>query len=64
MPGMTGIMISSIPPELRSVGNSVSHIFQELLGYLPSPMLYGLVTTLTGGPTSRWGMVLLVTWSF
>lgn len=49
VPGMTGIMISSIPPELRSVGNSFSHIFQELLGYLPSPMLYGLVITLTGG---------------
>ena len=64
VPGVTGIMISSIPSESRSVGNSVGHLFQELLGYLPSPMLYGLVITLTGGSTSRWGMILLVVWSY
>ena len=27
-------------------------------------MLYGLVVNLTGGSTSRWGMVLLIAWSF
>lgn len=27
-------------------------------------MLYGLVITMTGGSTSRWGMVLLVMWSY
>jgi hypothetical protein len=27
-------------------------------------MLYGLAITLTGGQTSRWGMGLLVAWSF
>lgn len=64
VPGITGIMISSIPAESRSVGNSIGHVFQELLGYLPSPMLYGLVITMTGGSTSRWGMILLVLWSY
>lgn len=64
VPAVTGIMICSIPPQYRSIGNSISHVFQELLGYLPSPVLYGLVISLTGGPTSRYGMGLLVAWSY
>jgi hypothetical protein len=27
VPGMTGIMLTSIPPDQRSMGNSVSHVF-------------------------------------
>jgi hypothetical protein len=64
VPGVTGVMISSIPANSRSYGNAISHIFQELLGYLPSPMLYGFVVMMTGGNTSRYGMLLLTTWSY
>ena len=64
VPGVTGIMISSIPPNTRAYGNSIGHIIQELLGYLPSPMLYGLIVSYTGGGTSRWGMFMLIVWSY
>ncbi|CAK85325.1 unnamed protein product (macronuclear) [Paramecium tetraurelia] len=59
VPAIMGIMITSIPREQRSSGNSLSHLFQELLGYLPAPVLYGFVQQQTGGSTSRWGMILL-----
>ncbi|CAD8132969.1 unnamed protein product [Paramecium octaurelia] len=64
VPAIMGIMITSIPREQRSSGNSLSHLFQELLGYLPAPILYGYVQQSTGGSTSRWGMILLSTVGF
>ncbi|CAD8139119.1 unnamed protein product [Paramecium octaurelia] len=64
VPAIMGIMITSIPREQRSSGNSLSHLFQELLGYLPAPVLYGFVQQQTGGSTSRWGMILLSTIGF
>lgn len=56
-------MISSVPRKLRAFGNSTAQIFLNLLGFLPSPFLYGLVCGLTGGRNSRWGMVLIMFWS-
>eukprot|EP00340_Litonotus_pictus_P005949 CAMPEP_0170525924 /NCGR_PEP_ID=MMETSP0209-20121228/11378_1 /TAXON_ID=665100 ORGANISM="Litonotus pictus, Strain P1" /NCGR_SAMPLE_ID=MMETSP0209 /ASSEMBLY_ACC=CAM_ASM_000301 /LENGTH=316 /DNA_ID=CAMNT_0010815455 /DNA_START=493 /DNA_END=1443 /DNA_ORIENTATION=+ len=43
IPNVQGIMISSLKPELRAAGNSVSNILQNLLGFLPSPFVYGLI---------------------
>ncbi|CAD8061376.1 unnamed protein product [Paramecium sonneborni] len=64
VPAIIGIMITSIPKDQRSSGNSLSHLFQELLGYLPAPVLYGYITQQTGGSTSRWGMILLSIFGF
>lgn len=64
VPAITGIMICSIPKDSRSSGNSISHLFQELLGYLPSPMIYGFIQSQSGGPTSRYGMITLMSWSY
>lgn len=63
MPSLTGIMISSIPKYLRSFGSSNAQLIQNLLGYFPSPFVYGLVCNITGGEESRFGMVLLMWWS-
>lgn len=63
MPAVMGIMISSIPKYLRSFGNSNAQLIQNLLGYFPSPFVYGLVCNLTGGEESRAGMILLMFWS-
>lgn len=63
MPAVTGIMISSIPKYLRSFGNSNAQLIQNLLGYFPSPFIYGLVCNVTGGEESRAGMILLMCWS-
>lgn len=56
-------MISSIPKYLRSFGNSNAQLVSNLLGYFPSPFLYGLLCNLTGGEESRAGMILLMFWS-
>lgn len=56
-------MISSVPKNYRAFGNSAAQIFLNLFGFLPSPFLYGLICELTGGRSSRWGMVLIMFWS-
>ena len=61
-PGLTGIMIASIPENSKEIGNSITQLFYNLIGYLPSPFIYGLVCKYTGGSQSRWGLVVLVLW--
>lgn len=45
MPGLTGIMMSSVSPYLRAFGNSTGEIIKNFFGYLPSPFIYGLFNT-------------------
>ena len=61
-PGLTGIMIVSIPENSKEIGNSITQLFYNLIGYLPSPFIYGLVCKYTGGSQSRWGLAVLVLW--
>ena len=63
-PGLTGVMIASIPENSKEIGNSLSQLFYNLIGYLPSPFIYGLVCKYTGGSKSRWGLGVLVFWGF
>ena len=44
MPILTGIIISSVPLNLRANGNSLSNFFANLIGYLPAPFVYGLIS--------------------
>jgi predicted MFS family arabinose efflux permease len=64
VPGLTGIMISSTHEKTKEVSNSITHLCYNLLGYLPSPFLYGLVCKYTGGQTSRWGLAFILLWSY
>lgn len=43
IPNVQGIMISSLRPELRGAGNSISNIFFNLIGFLPAPFVYGFI---------------------
>lgn len=43
IPNIQGIMISSLNPDLRAAGNSISNIMQNLLGFLPAPFIYGVI---------------------
>jgi hypothetical protein len=60
LPGMTGIIMSSIPGKFKTSANSITHLCYNLFGYLPSPLLYGVICNLTGGKESKWGLVFLM----
>lgn len=59
MPGLTGLMMSSVSPYLRAFGNSTGEIIKNVFGYLPSPFIYGLFNTLFG---DRAGIKVLMFW--
>ena len=63
VPGLTGIMLSSLGDYSKEVANSITHLCYNLLGYLPSPFMYGLVCSYTGGQKSRWGLQFLMFFS-
>lgn len=60
LPTLTGVMISSIPAELRNLGSSIAQFFEHLFGYLPAPTLYGWIIAQDNDPKSRSGMKLLM----
>lgn len=60
VPGLTGIMLSSIPPNYKEVANSHTHFCYNLIGYLPAPFLYGFICRYTGGSESKWGLAFMM----
>lgn len=64
VPGLTGIMLSSTPDGCKEIANSITHLCYNLIGYLPSPFLYGLVCKYTGGAESRYGLAFILLWSY
>ena len=63
-PGLTGLMISCIPENFKEIGNSITQLCYNLIGFLPSPFIYGLVSSYTGGEDSKWGLSVIILWSF
>lgn len=59
MPGLTGIMMVSVPPYLRAFGNSNGEIIKNVLGYLPAPFMYGWFNSMFG---DRAGIKLIMFW--
>ena len=57
-------MISTIPDNYKEIGNSLTQLFYNLIGFLSSPYIYGLVTSYTGGEDSKWGLSVIILWSF
>lgn len=59
LPVMTGILINTMPPSLRTLANSIANLVYNLFGYLPAPFVYGLAYQWSGGEEaeSRWGLV-------
>ena len=41
MPACTGIMLNQVPPNMRTMANSVANFSYNLFGYLPAPLMYG-----------------------
>lgn len=63
MPVLTGILVSTAPKSFSAVANSVANMFYNIFGYIPAPFVYGAVTDLTGGKTSRYGIAILMFWT-
>lgn len=59
MPGLTGIMMVSVPPYLRSFGNSNGEIIKNIFGYLPAPFMYGWFNQMFN---DRAGLKLIMFW--
>ena len=56
MPAVTGIMLNSVPPSMRTMANSIANTSYNLFGYLPAPLLYGIAYEYGGGGKSHLGM--------
>ncbi|EAS04286.2 MFS transporter (macronuclear) [Tetrahymena thermophila SB210] len=63
MPAVTGLMLHSIPKNYRAFGNSQAQLFHNLLGYLPAPVVYGIVNQMSQSVEKRSGMKVLMLWS-
>jgi len=64
LPGLSGFMLTSVPKELRYYASAFNSVTSNLLGYLPSPFLYGLIWHYTGGDASPYGLMINMYWSF
>lgn len=60
MPGLTGLMMVSVPPHLRAFGNSNGEIVKNIFGYLPAPFLYGWFNYMF--EDNKAGMKLIMFW--
>lgn len=59
MPGLTGLMMVSVPPYLRAFGNSNGEIIKNICGFLPAPFMYGWFNSMFG---ERGGIKLIMFW--
>jgi hypothetical protein len=50
LPTITGIMLNSVPENMRPQANSLAVLAYNLLGYLPAPFLYGFISTIQVDP--------------
>jgi len=63
IPNLVGVIISSIPNELRASGNSITNFFTNLIGYLPAPYFYSLIFDSTKDFNSKFAYGLIVNFS-
>ena len=60
LPCMTGIMLSTVDKQYKTIANSIANLSYNLLGYLPAPTVYGLIHDAGEGNNSRWAMGVLM----
>jgi len=49
LPVFVGVLLNLVIPQLRTLANSYANLVQNLLGYLPGPLVYGIIIEHTGG---------------
>lgn len=60
LPCMTGIMLSTVDKQYKTIANSIANLSYNLIGYLPAPTIYGLIHDAGEGGNSRWAMGVLM----
>lgn len=63
IPNAQGIMICSLKPELRAVGNSISVVLQCILGFIPAPFVYGIIYNYSKSYDQKLAMALVLWYS-
>lgn len=60
IPNLMGILISSLPKDLRSSGSSLANLINNTFGFIPSPFLYGLIYKRTEetSPKTAYGFIV------
>lgn len=43
LPSLTGIMLNTVKPRQQTVANSMAYLIFNCVGYLPAPVVYGLI---------------------
>ena len=60
LPGLTGIMLNTVEPQFKTSANSMANLTYNLLGYLPAPIIYGLIYDAGEGGNARYAMAVLM----
>lgn len=50
LPPVTGIMLNTVEESKRTAANSVANTVYNLMGYLPAPTFYGMVSAIANTP--------------
>ena len=56
----TGVMLTQVEPEMRTLANSLANVSYNLLGYFPAPIIYGFACKIDDDPKSSDGMKVLM----
>ena len=60
LPCMTGIMLNTVDRSSKTTANSIANLIYNLIGYLPAPMIYGLIYDSGEGGNARGAMATLM----
>ena len=55
LPTMTGLMLGAVSQNQRGSANSLAQLSNNLLGYLPAPYIYGILSTIAETESARKG---------
>ena len=64
IPVNTGLILWTLPKNLKGFGNGVGNLFTTIIGKFPSPFLYGYIQYLFNDYNKRIGMHFLMKFSF
>ena len=60
LPCMTGIMLNTVSDSQKTTANSLANLSYNMLGYLPSPFVYGAIYDMGEGQNAQAAMMTLM----